>query len=371
MKVAVIGLGGAGSAALRFLAEAGHDAVGFEQYALGHDRASSFGESRIIRYLYKDPIYTQMVGLAYPLWRDLEERAQAELLVTTGGIFLGLAGSARIAETRACLEAQGLPSECLDADTAMDRFPDFRLDDGEVALYQQDTGFLRSSLCITANLRLANEAGATIRAGTAIRLVEPRGAGVAVHTTLGEELFDRAVIAAGPWLTRLIPRTLPLRVTRQYFAYMGSSTFPLGIPVSNTFPAWVDIDSPECFYGIPHDGRVPGVKVAAHQLGPEVDPDAPADAVPAAELQRLREYTTFRFPRIDHEITHTKACVYTVTPDEAFIVDEVAPGIWLVSACSGHGFKFTVLLGQVASDLATGQPASIDLSGFSLSRFAV
>ncbi|MGO8669813.1 MAG: N-methyl-L-tryptophan oxidase [Capsulimonadaceae bacterium] len=370
MKAAVIGLGGSGSAALRFLAHAGHEAVGFEQFALGHDRSSSFGESRLVRDMYPDPFYTAMMDRATPMWRQLEDLAQTELIVRTGGITLGSAASSRLAEFQKSFESQGISTELLDSDATMDRFPDFQLRPDEVSLYQDDCGFLRSSACVAANLSLAAQAGATMRAWTTICSVEPHKGAVLVRSNHGEELFDRVVLAAGAWVGHLVKEPLPLRVTRQYFVYLGSTAFPAHSSSSCAFPTWVDIDSPENFFGFPPDGQVPGIKIAAHQFGPEVDPDELPDAVPSAELKRLREYVGFRFPDIDHAITSMKTCLFTVTPDEAFIIDEVGPGIWMVSGCSGHGFKFTVLLGQIAAGLATGQPVPLDMSRLSLSRFA-
>jgi monomeric sarcosine oxidase len=368
MKIAVIGIGGTGSAALRFLARAGHQAVGFEQFKIGHDRGSSHGESRIIRYLYPDPLYTNLMRDAYPLWRDLEAESKQELLVTTGGIFIGNAESPAISDTRASLESAGCSYEVLDADAAGRRFPDFRFADNEVALYQEDTGFLRASACVATNVRLAVDAGATLHEGVHITAVEPEGARVRVRMEDGDEFFDHAIITAGPWMGEILSRLgMPLRVTRQYVAYVGGEAANSAAP--GRMPAWIDFGSPETLYGIPHDGRIPGVKLAMHQFGPEADPNALPTRIPDSTIARIEEYARGRFHFDDPRVTESVACLYTVTPDEDFIVDNAGRGITFVSGCSGHGFKFTVLLGKIAADLAAGGDYAGDLSRFSLARF--
>lgn len=369
MKIAVIGIGGTGSAALRFLAEAGHEAVGFERFRIGHDRGSSHGESRIIRYLYPDPFYTELMRHAYPLWRSLEARAGRELLVATGGIFIGAPESPEIVDAQRSLAAGGHPHEICDAAEAGRRFPDFRFDPAEVALYQEETGFLRASACVEANARLAREAGAAVYEEVGVDGIDDHGDRVRVRSTAGDFEFDRAIVTAGPWMGEML-RDLgwPLRVTRQFVAYAGGAAANTAEP--GRFPAWIDFGSPETFYGIPHDGRIEGVKLAMHEFGPETDPNDVPGEMPASMIARIEEYAAARFRFESPKVTRSFACLYTVTPNEDFVVETRGP-LTLVSGCSGHGFKFTVLLGKIAADLATGGDIPFDLSRFSASRFGV
>src|SRR5687768_13872058 len=115
MKIAVIGVGGTGSVALRFLAQAGHEAIGFEQFTLGHANGSSHGESRIIRYTYPDALYTQLMADAYPLWDALENEADEELFVRCGGLYFGAQDSPKIVSTEQALCQNALPYEKWDA----------------------------------------------------------------------------------------------------------------------------------------------------------------------------------------------------------------------------------------------------------------
>jgi len=368
MRVAVVGIGGTGSAALRFLAKAGHDAVGFEQFRSGHDRGSSHGETRIIRYLYPDPFYTRLMGEAYPLWAALEEAAGEELLVRCGGLLFGPEGHARISETEAALVANGLPYQRLEPRAVGDRFPAIQLQPGEAALYQPDTGFLRASRCVRANVRLAVEHGARLREDAPVRRVEPRGEEVVVETDADTEAFDRVILSAGAWISRFAAGLdLPLRVSRQQVVYLkiarNADWFAPG-----RFPVW--IDATERHYGLPSDGVIDGVKMAAHHLGETVDPDHVRREVDASYLEEMAAFGTRRFPDLAPVITHAHTCLYTNAPNEDFILDRLpqSPNVWLVSGCSGHGFKFTVLLGKIAADLAAGKGYPRDLSRFALSR---
>lgn len=372
MKVAVIGVGGTGSAALRFLAEAGHVAVGFEQFRAGHEHGSSHGESRIIRYLYTDPFYTELIQDAYPLWKELEARSGRELLVRCGGIFIGRPNDTDVQETVASLTAADCPFEILDSIEAARRFPAFQLSPDEVAVFQQDTGFLRASDCVAANVRLARRAGALLREETAVLDVASVGDSVQVRTADGStEHFDRAIVAAGPWMGKLLRRLgMPLRVTRQYAAYVETPAEDPALYAPGTFPVWVDVGSAELFYGVPRDGRRPGIKMATHAFGPSVDPDAVDDVLLEEWNDRISRYASHRFPTLSGKLLHTIRCLYTVTPDEDFILDSAERGIWLVSGCSGHGFKFTILLGKIAADLATGIENGRDISRFSMYRFS-
>ena len=135
MKIAVIGIGGTGSAAVRFLAREGHDATGFEQFALGHARGSSHGESRIIRYTYPDALYTQLMADAYPLWADLEREVEQELFVRCGGLYCGPADNAKVMGTENSLRKNNLPYEKWDAVQARERVSGLQLRPQEIALF--------------------------------------------------------------------------------------------------------------------------------------------------------------------------------------------------------------------------------------------
>ena len=371
MKVAVVGVGGTGSAAAQFLARAGHETIAFEQFEVGHARGSSHGESRIIRYTYPDEVYTRMMSEAYPLWRALEEDAGEEILARTGGVFFGDSAGPILAAARAALGGNGVPHELLDAAETRRRFPALRLAETEAALYQPDMGFLRATACVRANVRLARALGADVRERTPVRDVTQRGDKAVVTTEAGEEyVCDRVLVTAGSWMGQLLASLrLPLRVTRQQVVYLKPARGAARDFESDRLPVWIDADAN--VYGFPSEGRVEGVKLASHHLGEAADPDAARRPPDESYASQMADYACTRFHGLTRQVTHTGTCLYTNTPDEDFILDVVPdmPSVWLVSGCSGHGFKFTVLLGKIAAEAATLGAAPPYLSRFALGRF--
>lgn len=369
MKIAVVGIGGTGSAALRFLARAGHEVVGFEQFELGHLYGSSHGESRLIRYTYPDTFYTQLMADAYPLWDALQKEAGEELFVRCGGLYFGAKDSSKVLSTEKALRDNALPYEKWSASQSRERVPGLHLQENEVALFQKESGFLRATPCLLANARLAQARDATIHENTAVREIISQGCQAIVSTDKEEFVFDRVIVTAGAWLGKLLARLhLPLYVTRQQVLYLRAKQNAEQFEPKN-FPVWIDADTN--YYGFPSDGRVEGVKFAAHTLGETVDPGQSKKQVDEAYLTQAIDYAARRMPDLSPEVTHSLVCLYTNTPNEDFILDHLpdAPNVWLVSGCSGHGFKFTVLLGHIAATLATGGHYPRDISRFHLKSF--
>ena len=370
MRAAVIGAGGVGSAAARFLAMARHKVTVLEQFAVDHDRGSSYGQSRVIRRVYPDVFYTMLMEHSYRLWRELEVEAGESLLLETGGLFFGPAEHPEMRGAEAALREAGVPFEVWNARRTAERVVPLRMEAGEVAISQQETGILRASRCVRANVRLARARGAEVRENTAVAGFEGTSQGVRVTLADGRILsVDRLILTAGPWTPALLAELgLPLRVTRQpyvHFAPAGDgAAFRLG-----AFPVWIDMAT--YFYGFPEHDELPGVKIALHQPGEATDPASARREVDDADRALLWEYARRRFNGLTDRITYEKVCLYTNTPDEDFIVDRHPsdPRIVIVGGLSGHGFKFTVLLGKLAATLATDGDPPIDIRRFSMARF--
>lgn len=339
----MVGVGAVGSAACRFLAEAGADVVGFERFEIGHGFGSSHGESRVIRYAYPDPLYTKLMVRAYALWDELETRAGEELLVRCGGLFFGPRAHPELAEIEAALQINRVSYESLTPDALAERFPAIHLDADERALWQADAGFLRASAVVNANVRLAREAGAEIRENAPVDDLREL------------ENFDRVIVTAGAWTPRLFPDlNLPLTVTRQQVTYLSGD-----LP---GYPVWIDAES--YWYGFPSDGRIPGVKLARHVAGEVFDP-AQVDRTPTQkDDDEARAYAARRFSSLGPDVTHHAVCLYTNTPSEDFLLAPTDERTLLVSACSGHGFKFSVLSGRLAAGWALGDTLPQELERF-------
>ncbi|WP_052573471.1 N-methyl-L-tryptophan oxidase [Haloferula sp. BvORR071] len=368
MRIAVIGIGGSGSAALRFLAREGHEVVGYEQFELGHARGSSHGHSRIIRRSYPDAFHTRMMARSYELWNELEREAGQELFVRCGGLTFGPKGDAKVEATRLALEEAGLGYELLSREESSARFPALNIGAGAEAVFQSESGFLRAGDCVLAQARLACEAGARLREATAVRHVQELEGEVLVSTDGGTDSFDVVIVTAGPWLGKLLaPLGLPLRTALRQVIYAGIARHPENFQPER-LPVW--IEEPSEYYGFPSDGRVAGIKFASHDAGMDFDPDQAERPLMPEHLERAMDHLARRFPDLSGEVITAQSCLYTITPDERFILDH-APGsrrIVLCSGCSGHGFKFTILLGEMVARMATGG-AEGGVEAWSLDRF--
>jgi sarcosine oxidase len=253
----------------------------------------------------------------------------------------------------------------------MRRFPAFRIPNDYVGVVQPDGGFVAVEPSIEAMVALAKSAGAEVRTKTIVRALEPRAGGVRIATDADVIEAETAIVAAGAWVKTLLP-TLPvdLRVTRQvqgWFEPVESSPFAAG-----RFPVFL-LESPHgVHYGFPpHQGE--GVKVAKHHASDtHVDPDTADRHVSAADEAAIRAALADHIPAANGRLIAATTCLYTVTPDHDFIIDRMsgADNIIVASPCSGHGFKFAPVIGEVLADLACEGRTRHDISRFRLARFA-
>ncbi len=371
--IGVIGLGAMGSAALHALARRGQRVVGFERVAPGHEGGSSHGESRIIRLAYfEDPSYVALLRGAYENWRKLEQYP-GQILETTGIVEGGHRESELVRRSLACSEEHGLGSIRLTAAELAERFPAFTLPGGWHAAYNASGGILRPERAIECFIGAACTQGAVLRP-TGIRELRPIAGSVRLIQDDGSTLeVGAAVVCAGAWMGELFPRLLGPRLaaTRQVMAWMAPQE-PALVQLGR-LPVFILETPDDIVYGFPDlDGA--GVKAGSHRRG-RLLPTAGAarqDAAPEeADVVRVREALARYLPAAAGEVRQVKTCIYTNTADGDFIIDRHpdCPEIVLASACSGHGFKFASVLGEVLADLAQKQEPKYDLSRFRLARF--
>jgi sarcosine oxidase len=377
IDVVVVGLGIMGSATAFSLARRGQRVVGIERFDLGHDRGSSHGATRIIRLGYfEHPSYVPLLRRAYELWHAVEMEAGERLLHVTGVIEIGPPDGTVISGTLAAARAHGLPHEILDAATAMRRFPAFNLPSGYVAVLQPDGGFVLAEPATQAFASLAMKAGAELRTGETVRAIEPRADGVRVVTDRHAIDAGAAIVTAGPWLKALLPSLpAPLRVTRQVLGWFEPLELALFAP--KAFPVFLLEGRHGIHYGFPHHdfpaNLASTVKVAKHHHGGEtVDPDAYDRSVSPADEAMIRSALVEHLPAANGRLVAAKTCLYTMAPDSDFIIDHLpgASRIVVASPCSGHGFKFAPVIGEILADLAATGATRHDISRFRLSRFA-
>ena len=373
--VVVCGLGAMGSAALHHLARRGKRVLGLERHSPGHDRGSSHGSTRIIRLGYfEHPSYVPLLRRAYALWRELETAAGRRLLHVTGIAEIGPPSGTLVQGTLASARLHELQHAVLLAPELMRRFPAFRLPQHYVAVLQPDGGFLEAEPSIAAHLALASSAGADIRSGETVRAIEPGTGFVRVITDRGTVEAGAAIVAVGAWTKSLLPKFgATLRVTREVMGWFALTAADLSS--ARQLPVFIIESRHGMHYGIPAPRGANGpteIKVAKHHHRNEtVDPDAYDRTVSAADEALIRAAIADHLPMANGELIAAKTCLYTMTPDGDFLIDHLpgAPNVIVASPCSGHGFKFAPVVGEVLADLATTGTTPHDIGRFSLRRF--
>lgn len=360
-----------GSASLWQLASRGVPAVGFEQFEPGHDRGSSHGETRIIRTAYFEGAhYVGMAQRAFELWESLQRETGEDLLVRTGGLMIGPPGGEVVSGTLHSVEAHGLPHEVLDATALRRRYPQHRVDADEVAVKEEQAGFLRPERAVQAAASRARRLGADLRTGVRVDGVEEHKNGVRI--TAAGEVFDasHAIISVGSWLPAFLPELGErLTVTRQVVAW-----FPVADPAQfrpDRFPIYLHEAGGHQAYGFPTlDGET--VKVAIHHEGTPASPDSVDREVHPDDLEPLQEFVASRLVGVNPEPASSQVCLYTNTPDGDFLVGQVGHHgrLILLGGFSGHGFKFSPVIGEIAADLVTSSSTKHDITPFAPQRLS-
>ena len=352
--VIVVGLGSMGSAAAYALASRGLRVVGLDRFTPPHDRGAHAGGSRIIRMAYMEGAeYVPLVARSYELWRELEAITGESLLTDTGGLMMGLASSDAVAGALATARAHALPHELLGADEIRRRFPAFTPGDDEVGLFEATAGLIRPERAITTNVRLARAQGADLRTGVAVEDWHADDSGVIVTTADGVLEADRLVLAPGAWAPGLTRLPVSLRVERRVQHYWRASRpelFSVG-----RLPVWIWEYGPNrAAYGLPEvDG---GVKAALHHGQEPADPAVGAAPVRTQEIAAMRTWLASHLPSLaEGAWVGSKPCLYTLTPDEHFVLGPHPsyPNVSVACGFSGHGFKFTPVVAEILADLVT------------------
>lgn len=374
--VIIVGIGGMGSAAAWHLARRGLKVLGLERFDIPHNMGSSHGISRIIRMpYYEDPAYVPLLHRAYELWDEIEQATGEELLVITGSIDASPEDDALFqgALNSACLH--DLPHEVLTGDEINARWPGYRLPSSHRAVFQARGGLIASERAIVAHVRAAQENGAEIHAREAVLGWEarPNGDGVVVTTDHGRYEAARLVLAAGAWIGDLEPSLRPIAVPeRQVLAWLQPQRPDLF--ARDRFPVFNLQVEEGRYYGFPIY-EVPGFKFGRYHHRGETSRADEVRREPDAEDERiLREFSQRYFPEGSGATMALRSCMFTNTPDEHFILDHhpAHPQVVLVSPCSGHGYKFCSVIGEIVADLASGDGTTRHDIGFlRLSRAAL
>jgi sarcosine oxidase len=352
------------------LAKRGIQVVCFDRHSPPHSSGSSHGESRITRTAYfEGPWYVPLLHETFLMWRELESITGARLLTLTGALMIGEPAAVAITGALAAATEHGLDANLMQADELRHRYPGHVIGAGDVAVLDKQAGIIRPEAAVDAMIGRLVALGGEIRRDVVVTDVSGRAGGVEVTADDSRETFDAAVLAAGPWMPE-VAAWLRLTVERQVMAWLkietGVESFtPERFPVFiRQTPALGD------FYGIPTlDGL--SIKIARHHEGDVTDPNNIDRNVTDAELDPLRAFVARYLRGVTQEVTRTAACMYTNTTDGHFAIglhpDDAR--VVVISACSGHGFKFAPVVGDIAADLVCDGRTLRDISRFSLARF--
>ncbi len=345
--------------------------LALEQFALGHDRGSSHGHTRIIRKAYYEhPDYVPLVCRAFERWYDLEQRQGLHLLTEIPCLSIGRAESGMIAGVRASAEQHHLPVEALSAVELRQRFPAFRFDDEYLGVLERSAGFLYVDACVQAHACEAVRLGAAIQDNEPVISWKVNEREVIVQTTADRYTAARLILTAGPWAGQLLAqRGAFLRIMRQVAQWFGTSDDALFR--RDVFPLYI-ADTPQGhFYGFPVL-NANGAKVARHYGAPELT--APSEierAFRPEDEETTRAFLREHLPGIDGPCRRASVCIYTLTPDRHFILD-LHPdhaNVAVAAGFSGHGFKFAPVVGEILADLADNGRTDLPIGMFGLKRF--
>ena len=352
--VVVIGAGAMGSAAAWDLARRGRQVVLLERFERGHSWGSSHGATRIFRVAYRDPLYSKLAADAIPMWRDLESHSGETLLEQTGQLDHGHV--AAVDEIESTLRLGGWAFDRLTPEAAHERWPGMVFDTAVV--YSPDGGRVFADRTVEAQIALAERAGAEVHFSTPADRIERSGDGVRVHAGGRSWEADAVIVAAGAWLPEIsglsdFDITLPaLQVTEQqpvHFAIRPGFAFPSYVHHRDSGAGGNTVAA--VTYGLESPGE--GVKVG-------IDQTHPVAGLASRSLETLEErtaeaaaYAEQWLPGADTSAATAVSCLFTVTDDDDFILDRRGPVV-ICSPCSGHGFKFTPIIGHIVADLALG-----------------
>jgi len=319
---------------------------------------------------------------SHAIWRELEADTGQDLLTQCGGLIIeasggGAAGHHRhefLASTIACANRYGIKHELLSAADVAGRFPQFALDGDESAYYEPTAGFVRPERCVDAQLTVAARLGAEIYRDERVLAIEPAEGGVRVRTDLGVHDAARVVLAVGPWVRDFVDseQLRWFNVYRQVMAWFELK--PEAVDhTPGAMPVFIwGLKDGSAFYGIPSIDGIHEIKAATEELNnPTTADEASLDVDPDEPRWLYDSLIRTRFPGVSPRCVRAARCLYTVTPDANFVIDDHPdlPGVLLVSPCSGHGFKHSAGLGEAIAQRLTTGTSDADLSVFRLDRF--
>ncbi|MFC4076572.1 N-methyl-L-tryptophan oxidase [Salinithrix halophila] len=368
--VIIIGAGSMGMSAGYFMAKNGRKTLLLDSLNPPHNKGSHHGDTRIIRHAYGEgKNYVPLALRAQALWLDLEEQVGKKLFYNTGVLNVGDSKSAFIHEVISSAKEFLLPLEIMDSQQIMDRWPGITLPGSTIGCLESASGVLKSEECIRAYRQQALAYGATILTQHPVKNLSVLKQGVRVETDEGTFLGDALILCGGAWSPKLFSQVniqVPLHPIRTAFAWFDAAK---ELYEAKRFPAFNFHVEGGQFYGFP-SFHGSGIKVGFHNDGKAIDPDQRIRKFEGADEEPLRGFLDTYMPHIKR-LKQGQVCIYTMTLDENFIIDlhPEYPHVAVAAGFSGHGFKFSSVVGEILSELIVSGQSTYDLSPFSIKRF--
>jgi sarcosine oxidase len=364
--VVVVGLGAMGAHAVQQLAARGLRVLGIERFGPLHDKGSSHGDSRLIRLGYfEDPAYVPLLRRAYTNWRALEAKSREALLNITGVLQIGKPGGALVDGVLEACRIHDLPHELLDRQSTEQRFPVFALRPDDVAVLDPQGGFLAPERAVMAALKLAGADGAVLHFNERVTAIEPDDGGVTVISDARRYRASKIIVAAGSYVAGLLPALAPyanpIKQVVGWYPARDQLATSLG-----RMPAFLVDEGEHSYFGFPDLGE--GVKTGRHgHLFETIDPEQPNPPVNATDRAVTDDFMARRLPGVVPAGSRFITCRYTMLPGEEFLMDFLpgASRVIVASPCSGHGFKFASVVGEIVADLAIWGGTDLPISRFS------
>jgi sarcosine oxidase len=365
--VIVLGTGGVGSAALYYAARAGARTIGLDRFIAPHNRGSSHGQTRIIRQAYfEHSSYVPLLLESYKHWNEIERQVGKQLYWETGLLQVGSEEGIVVPGVLRSAKQHGLNVESLSAQEVETRWPHLRVPEGLVGVLERRAGYLLVEECVSSFLVAACEAGAEIAAPCEVLSWEP-GTPIRLSTTAGDFTTHKLIITAGAWAERLLgDLNLHLRVLRKAILWFNAQ------PGTENLPCYLYELPNAVMYGFPAiDGRI---KVAEHSGGTSVmDPLRYDRNLDSHDANQALKFLDECLPKAADGLAEHQTCLYTMSPDENFIIDchPEHSNVFFAAGLSGHGFKFTPVLGKALVNMALTGETGIPMDFLSLNRFSI
>ena len=373
-QVAVVGVGAAGSAAFYHLAARGISVIGIDQFEPGHGCGSSHGETRVIRTAYHEhPDYVPLLQRAIPLWKALEEEAGESLYTPVGCLEVGPPDGEVIQGVLTSAKLHGLSVEQLTAKEIEERFPGFKVPDGMVGTYEREGGVLAVEPCIRAHARLGVKRGGVLWENTRVLgMSGEKGEPLTLDTGRGQVQAEQVIVSTGAWAGEWFPQLpVPLEIRRKPLVWFAAEKGAYGPKAGS--PVFLYQVPQGLLYGFPamEDGEV---KVALHSGGDSYERPEDLDRNLMKEDSTLLAALVGEWlPSVNaSEVVRGDVCMYTMTPDEHFLVGQSPEDyrVWMVAGLSGHGFKFSSVLGESLCQWVCDGESRLSLEVFNPQRFA-